>query len=688
MNNEVAYICTVCKKLLLNKDKFLHCENCNLRWPIIDGIPQFTDDYLYWGEIPQNMMQQINGLVQKRYWKDVLKQKLTSQKQKETYEFIVNLTRANWHFFLPLSKEANVLDVGSGLGTISQSLSYYCQRVVAMETVPERLFFSKVRFMQEKIQNIQLVRANVMDLPFPDDYFDLVIMNGVLEWVGLSDCKIEPRELQLIALKNIQRVLKKAGYLYIGIENRYGYNFFLGRIDHSYLRYTSVLPRRIADIYSRLKKNQGYRTYTYSYSGYRKLLNQAGFKSIKFFCPVPHYNNPDIIFKLKKSSLNHFIDQFIVSKYFKKRIIRFLVKTLSSLDLVKYIVGDYIIFTQKDEATQENRIINYIKNNSKKLKLNEKHLKDLCLFGYNYSSVICFILFNENQPLFHIKLRRKAEIDNTLKQEYENLKNIKNKIDVDLKSSIPTFIILDQVDEFQILFQNVLPGNRLDGLLKAFKHPHLEKERNFLFTNLELVKNFLIKFHRSVQNGYFNFTDEELEFKVTNLLKQFFNNVSKNTDKYEINKIVKQAKILSQISIRQIPQHGDFCDCNILIAKNHVFVIDWESYTLTDLPLFDIFHILTTSIISFLRVKEINPCYIFKRIYFEHSELTNFINYFLEDYCKKLNIPKEFIKLCFPLYLIAFYNNFSSNPAKEKTIENYSHYIQFYFKYQDKLIFT
>lgn len=687
MNNEVAYICTVCKTLLLNKDKRLHCENCNLRWPIIDGIPQFTDDYSYWGEIPQNMMQQINGLVQKRYWKDVLKQKLTSQKQKETYEFIVNLARANWHFFLPLSKEANVLDVGSGLGTISQSLSYYYQRVVAMETVPERLFFSKVRFMQDKIENIQLVRANVMDLPFPDNYFDLVVMNGVLEWIGTSDCKIKPRQLQLMALKNIHRVLKMTGYLYIGIENRIGFNYFFGRLDHSYLKYTSLLPRKIANIYTRLKKNGDYRTYTYSCLGYKKLLNQAGFKNARFFCPSPGYNKPSIIFELNKSSIDYFIEHRMVSKYFKKRIKYILVKTLSSLDLFKYVVGDYIIFTQKGKCTQENRIINYIKNNSKKLKLNEKHLKDLCLFGYNYSSVISFILFNENQPSFHIKLRRTAEIDNTLEREYENLTTIKNKIDVELTSSIPNVLILDQLDEFQILIQNALPGNRLIELLNSSKYPDSENEKSFLFNNLEMVKNWLIKFHKSVQNGYITFTDEELECKIIKPITEFSNDVIKIHDTDKLGKIVRQAECMSKITVPRIPQHGDFCDSNILMTNNHVYVLDWETYALTDLPLYDIFHILTTSIISFFLVKEIEPYNTFKQIYFEHSELNNFINYYVEDYSKELNIPKEIIKLFFPLYLVTFYNIFSSNPSREKTVENYSRYMQFYLEHQDNLIF-
>ena len=90
----------------------------------------------------------------------------------------------------------------------------------------------------------------------------------------------------------------------------------------------------------------------------------------------------------------------------------------------------------------------------------------------------------------------------------------------------------------------------------------------------------------------------------------------------------------------------------------------------------------------FLRVKKISTQTIFKRSYFEQSELTNFIRYFLGDYCEQLNIAKEFIKLCFPLYLITFHNMFNSNPAKQEIVENYRQYLDIYFEHSDKIIFS
>ncbi|MCH7755661.1 methyltransferase domain-containing protein, partial [candidate division KSB1 bacterium] len=602
MNKNILYICTACRAFLKKKGDYLTCADCEKQWAIIDGIPQFTEEHNYWGEISQDLMQQINKQIQKENWKDVLKRTLGEHNQEETYDFVTDLNRANWHLFLPLSGIAHVLDIGCGLGTISHSLSSHYEKIVSIETVPERLFFSKMRFQQENIQNIELVRANLLDLPFPDDSFDLVVMNGVLEWVGLSDQNKKPRDLQLLALQNIHRVLKNTGTLYIGIENRIGYSYFLGRIDHSYLQYTSLLPRPLANLYTRRKKNEDYRTYTYSYSGYQKLLNQAGFQDTNFYCPFPGYNKQNLIFELKKPALKHFIQSRTFSNYFKKKVKYSLVKTLAHLNLFKYLVNDYIIFARKNKVTLENRIIMYVKNNCEKLGLNPNHLKNLWLFGYNQSSAISFLLSNKTEPLFHIKLAQTEATVQAIEQEHKNLLKIRKNVSGELKKSIPSFSHTDNFDDSQILIQSALPGKHLIGLLNASKNPDYESERKVFFCKLDLVKNWLIEFHKSVQTGHFKFTDKECELKVTKLLANF---PKKSENQKE--ELINQLKAAGQNSFPRIPQHGDFCDSNILINKNRVYVVDWESYSATDLPLFDVFHILTTAIISFFLFKENNP---------------------------------------------------------------------------------
>jgi len=158
--------------------------------------------------------------------------------------------------------------------------------------VPERAVISSLRAREAGLKNVRaLAGGNTTHLPFPDAFLDAVMLNGVLEWVATSFPQIDdPREAQLRVLREIVRVLKPDGQLYIGIENRLGFPYFLGRPDeHSKLKFATLLPRWLANRYSLAKRNQPYRTYTYTWRGYRKLLREAGIPDTRFYCPFPEY---------------------------------------------------------------------------------------------------------------------------------------------------------------------------------------------------------------------------------------------------------------------------------------------------------------------------------------------------------------------------------------------------------------
>jgi len=143
-------------------------------------------------------------------------------------------------------------------------------------------------------------------LPFFDKTFDLIVLNGILEWVGEWRRTGTPREVQLDVLRKLRALLKPTGALFVGIENRIGLDSFLGRIDHPGTRFTSLMPRWLASTYIRLSRpdfyrtligaNKGYRTYTYSPKGYRKLLREAGFPEINLWWPPSGYNLPHVMY--------------------------------------------------------------------------------------------------------------------------------------------------------------------------------------------------------------------------------------------------------------------------------------------------------------------------------------------------------------------------------------------------------
>jgi hypothetical protein len=100
-------------------------------------------------------------------------------------------------------------------------------------------------------------------------------------------------------------VLLPGGCLYVGIENRFGGNYLLGAPDeHTGLRYVNVLPRGVANRYSRWMQKKEFTAFTHSYLGLRRMLRQAGFSSIEFWAPIPSYREIRMLEPLSDRRVN------------------------------------------------------------------------------------------------------------------------------------------------------------------------------------------------------------------------------------------------------------------------------------------------------------------------------------------------------------------------------------------------
>ncbi len=101
-------------------------------------------------------------------------------------------------------KPGNVLDIGCAYGLMLQRFPNNTKKF-GIDVSKHAISVAK-----KNLPRARLLTHNIEDkIPFPQNYFDLIICNDVLE-------HIEKPEL---ALKNIIRVLKKGGVLYITSPN-------------------------------------------------------------------------------------------------------------------------------------------------------------------------------------------------------------------------------------------------------------------------------------------------------------------------------------------------------------------------------------------------------------------------------------------------------------------------------------
>lgn len=319
-------------------------------------------DPAYWGEIPQSEMQAVNGLAQEQGWRQAL-EILLRPRYPAIYRYVTSPSRSQWRFLLPLSPDSAVLDIGAGWGTLSFQLAEVCRQVVSLELITDRLEFIRIRRDQSDHEGVQPLQGDALHLPFARTSFDLVVMNGVLEWVGCFDLQGDPRDVQLRTLKRIRELLKPGGYLYVGIENRIGFTAFLGAEDHSGFAYTSLMPRVVANLYvrarSRLREHrqeayrtvrtaQSYRTYTYSWRGYQRLLKEAGFQTPVIYMALPGYNEPLHLVSIDDpGSFRYLLQTSVQPRRRVTRLLRSLAVKTYFLNLQKCFAPEFCIFVRR-----------------------------------------------------------------------------------------------------------------------------------------------------------------------------------------------------------------------------------------------------------------------------------------------------------------------------------------------------
>lgn len=240
-------------------------------------------------------------------------------------------------------ENVKVLDVGLGTGGFSVALAQYADKVVNFDIVHKQIRKFHDRIEQENIENILVSRTDANYMPYKEEMFDLVVINGVLEYTA-SVQEGDPRDVHIRVLKYVKKLLKPGGLLYIGIENRYYLKFLLGARAHEDMRFATVLPRGLANSISKAFYNEEFRHYVYSYNEYWDLFRDAGFDQVEIFTALPSYKLPQHIISIDdKETIIEKIKQLDT-----KPLYRFVSYVLAHSNyLYKKIGPDFVILCRK-----------------------------------------------------------------------------------------------------------------------------------------------------------------------------------------------------------------------------------------------------------------------------------------------------------------------------------------------------
>ena len=289
-------------------------------------------------------MQELLRAAEKLGWKTAL-ESYAKLKNQSVLDLVFDPRRSSFLKLLQLSPKGVAVDIGCGYGGISLQLAHHCQEVIALDSGLERLQFLNVVRKQEHISNIRPIHhENITSLPFADNSVDVIVFVGVFEYLPLAYPLHSIKDVQQCVLREVHRVLKAGGYLYIGTKNRFGWQYWKGAADHNGLKFGPILPRSVANGLSQWFYKKPYRIVVDSLPAYRKMLEIGGFGEVQFYWPIPGYQFASAFEPLGADGEQtaRAIDRLIFRGWKRQGI-----ATLRASGLLKYVVPHFSLVAQK-----------------------------------------------------------------------------------------------------------------------------------------------------------------------------------------------------------------------------------------------------------------------------------------------------------------------------------------------------
>jgi ubiquinone/menaquinone biosynthesis C-methylase UbiE/thiamine kinase-like enzyme len=619
-----ALVCPKCKNDLIKSNTSWTCKKCNKVFNIESGFINFLGSFnSQCSELP---IEEINSLLvnaKKNGWRVAVRD--IGFKYPYMNDIFLDNSQGDWLFHcLDLSNTNSCLELGSCWGTSTFYLAKYYNEVWSVDSVKQRLEFQKIKQEQEKIDNIKFCRISSLRLPFKDNYFDLVASRSYLEGMNHDDYSKSPRSLHLDFLKEMRRVLKPNGCLYMGLSNGINFSSFFRKNNYRSLSVNYDRPNEnIPNEYNKnnyqknlMKRNQS-ELFNYNLYESKRIFKEAGFQNVEIYWTIDH-NRPNISGNLDGGSYKY-LQKILLNqtdnKLLKSSIFFMYSKLPSSLikHTLPFISPGFLIFGYKDmkKPTFETKLLREENSFSNFLRRSGSRGID---------SKIIYFLFKNNMPYSLVKFPRFKGNDSLISEE-EKMRKF-NKIDVKRK----------EIDSVMIFTEPFIKGKIVDY---------------YNLSHSRAVLNWLIDFQQKTQTNYWDFN--QLRKKIESL-KQILTDIPIEP---EI-KLRTQEKIrhflatLQDINLPMVSEHGDFTAANIIIDnQNKVYLMDWEFYNEIGDPLFDfVFFILNSAF-------DIKPFpQTFLNAFSGKGEYAKILDILISEFCEKKELPVKLIYEAVPYVLL------------------------------------
>ena len=238
--------------------------NVTLNFKHYSGVDLYSD-----GAIENDLLE-----IVKKYKKEEYPQVI---EERGNWPILYHLSeqRANIVEWIPMAKNAKVLEVGSGCGAITGMLAQKAGEVVACDLSRRRSEINATR--NQDCDNVTIHIGNFRDVEpdLPKD-FDYIFLIGVFEYAQGYIGTENPYEKFLRMMK---RHLKKDGRIVIAIENRMGLKYLAGCAEDHIGTYFSGIEGYNEDSVAK----------TFTRNGLINIFKKCGMNDYHFYYPYPDY---------------------------------------------------------------------------------------------------------------------------------------------------------------------------------------------------------------------------------------------------------------------------------------------------------------------------------------------------------------------------------------------------------------
>ena len=157
---------------------------------------------------------------------------IDNRKESEEWKIIRIIRESHWEELCKIKKGDKVLDAGCGHGDYTKLLLLKGAKVWAFDSSRNMVLATQKRLERLGLKVEELIIASVLSIPYPDEMFDAVLCLAVIDHIPDSE--------RIIAVKELARVLRPGGDLYINTPNKYAYHWRLG---HFLMRLLGKFPK-------------------------------------------------------------------------------------------------------------------------------------------------------------------------------------------------------------------------------------------------------------------------------------------------------------------------------------------------------------------------------------------------------------------------------------------------------------